>query len=109
MIWELLIRDIAGLAPDTSLKGSFAIIREIMSPEGLTRLKTYLSQHPPKSDVHMRRIIAAFLDKYAMEDEIEEEISVPGLSERDLVAMTETYETDLAVIEKMKGVRVLTP
>ena len=109
LLWGYLVRDIAGLPYGVRMKGSFAIIREIMSQEGMLRFRNYLAKHPPKNEVHMRRVIAAFLDKYAMDDAIEEEITTPGLSEALLVQMTEAYEEDLYEIERIPGVNFLTP
>ena len=109
LIWSQLIRDISGLEHGTKLKGGFAILREIMSDEGMLRFRDYLHKNPPQTEVHQRRVIAAFLDKYALEDEIEEELALPGLTEQHYIEMTEAYEEDLYEIEKIPGVTLITP
>ena len=56
-----------------------------------------------------RKIIGAFLDKYAIEDEINEVLDLPGWTPDPVDQMTDAYEHDLDVIEAMPGVRLLIP
>lgn len=109
LIWGHILRDISGLEHGTKLKGGFAILREIMSEEGMWRFRDYIHKNPPQTEIHQRRVIAAFLDKYAIEDEIEEEIALPGLTEQHFVEMTEAYEEDLYEIEQIPGVTLISP
>jgi len=109
LIWTQIIRDIAALEHRTKLKGGYDLLRSIMTQEGMLRFKSYISQSQPQTEVHLRRVIAAFLDKYAEEDAIEEELSAPGLSDQDIIAMTEAYEEDLYEIERIPGVTFLMP
>lgn len=109
LIWAELIREMAGLAPETKIKGAFDLLHAIMSAEGMQRFRAYLRSHPDMSEVQKRRVITAFLDKFALEDEIEEEIDMPGWTE-DLVAeMTAAYDADVEVIRAMPGVTLITP
>lgn len=109
LIWTQIIRDIAGLEHNTKLKGGYDLIRSIMTQEGMKRFRSYVAENPPQTEVHLRRIIAAFLDKYAIEDQLEEELDAPGLSDAHIVAMTDAYEEDLFEIERIPGVTFLTP
>jgi len=109
LIWTQVVRDIAALEHGTKLKGGYDLLRSIMSPEGMTRFKAYIGQNHPQTEMQMRRVIAAFLDKYALEDAIEEELTAPGLSEQAVIKMTEAYEEDLFKIEHIPGVTFLTP
>ena len=52
-----------------------------MSDEGMNRFLNYLRTHPPKSESQKRRVIAAFLDKYALYDKIEEVVDLPGMTD----------------------------
>lgn len=109
LIWTQLVRDIAALEHQTQLKGGYDLLRSIMTQEGMARFKSYVSQSHPQNEVHLRRVIAAFLDKYADEDAIEEELTAPGLTDEDVVSMTEAYEEDLYEIERIPGVTFLAP
>ena len=109
LIWTQIIRDIAALEHTSKLKGGYDLLRSIMTQEGMTRFKSYIGESQPQTEVHLRRVIAAFLDKYAQDDAIEEELTAPGLSDQDVISMTEAYEEDLYEIERIPGVTFLTP
>ena len=109
LIWTQIVRDIAGLEHTAQLKGGYDLLRSIMTQEGMTRFRSYTAQNQPQTEVHLRRVIAAFLDKYAREDVIEEELAVPGLNEDAIIAITEAYEEDLFEIERIPCVTFLTP
>ena len=109
LIWTELLRALAGHDPQTELEGSYDFLATIMSPAGLARMKTYLESHPLQNELQRRRVVAAFLDKYAIEDEVEIELDLPGWTEDLVEEMTEAYEEDLFEIERMEGVRFITP
>ena len=71
LIWAQIIREMAGLAPETKIKGGFDLLQTIMSEEGMKRFRGYLDTHPDMSEAQKRRVITAFLDKYALDDAIE--------------------------------------
>jgi len=109
LIWGEVLRRMTGVASGTALNGEHDIAASIMSKEGMTRFRSYLSSHPPQSEIQHRRIIAAFLDKYALEDEIEEVVDLPGWDEALVDALTRTYEADVATIADMDGVEFIAP
>jgi hypothetical protein len=109
MIWGQVMREIAGLAADAKIQGSFDLLYTIMSKEGMQRFRAYLNNHPEMSELQKRRVIAAFLDKFALEDEIEEELDMPGWTEELVEELTDIYDRDVEVIEQIPGVRLITP
>ena len=109
LIWTQLVRDIAALEHGSKLKGGYDLLRSIMTQEGMTRFKSYKNLSQPQTEVHLRRVIAALLDKYADEDAIEEELTAPSLTDDDVISMTEAYEEDLYEIERIPGVTFMTP
>ena len=109
LIWGQLIRELSGSDPTTPISGGFDLLAEIMSKPGMRRLRAYLKANPPQTELQKRRIMAAFLDKYAMEDAIEEELDLPGWTDDTVAYMTEQYEDDLFAIERMPGVTMITP
>lgn len=108
-IWGQILREMAALEPNDRLRGGFDLLAEIMSPEGLSRFRYYLKAHPPQSIAHQRRIIAAFLDKYALDEAVEEEVDLPDIPEADLLALSETYDEDVYEIERIPGVHFIAP
>jgi len=109
IIWEEIMRDMAGLDPATPVAGGTDLLRSIMSDEGMARLEAFLADHPGVTEIQKRRIYAAFLDKFAIKDEIEEELDLPGWTVPMVDHMTQAYDEDVYRIERIPGVTVLTP
>lgn len=109
LIWGQIIRDISGLEMNERLDGGMDMLAAIMSREGMQRLRHYLGQHPEMSEMHRRRVFAAFLDKYAREEELEEEIDLPGWTEAMVETITEFYEEDIDQVQHIPGVTLIAP
>ena len=109
LIWAHIIRQMAGLPDDEKIIGGFDLLSSIMSAEGMKRFRAYLKDHPVMSEHQKRRAIAAFLDKYALDGEVEEELDMPGWTDDVVEEMSETYDEDVAAIAALPGVRVLMP
>lgn len=109
LIWAQLVREISGVDPLTKITGGFDLMSAIMSNEGMQRFLSYIKSHPPQSENQKRRIMAAFMDKYAIDDEVEEEVDLPGWTDEVMDFLTEIYEEDIDIIQSMPGVTVITP
>ena len=99
----------AGLEHGEGIVGEFDLLHDIMSKTGMTRFEEYLAAHPNMTEMQKRRVISAFLDKFAIEDAIEEEVNAPGWSEADIEAMTEIYEEDMFAVARIPGVTYIAP
>lgn len=104
LIWPEVIRAVSNHPPETRVMGGMNILAQIIRREGLRRLRGYLADHPPKNETHRRRIVAAFLEKYAIDDEVEQVIDVPGWTDELVADLTRTYEEDLEEIRNLPGV-----
>jgi hypothetical protein len=109
MLWAQIIREMAGLEHGDKITGGFDLLSEIMSKEGMQRFRTYLKSHPNMTEIQKRRVMAAFLDKFAIEDQIEEELDAPGWTEETIEAMSDIYEDDMHVLARIPGVTFITP
>ncbi len=109
LLWGDILRQVAGLPDDYPVEGEFDLIAGIMRPDGMDRLLAYLATHPPRTTEERRRVIAGFLQRYALAEEIEEEVDLPGWTEATLAALTHGYEADMEIISRMEGVTLLTP
>ena len=109
IIWAQIIRDMAALDHGQKIKGGFDLLSTIMSKEGMRRFRAYLHEHPGINEVQKRRVIAAFLDKFALEYEIEEELNAPGWTDEIVDRITEGYEEDIAAVARIPGVTVIEP
>jgi len=109
LIWAQIIREMAGLEHGAKIIGGFDLLSEIMSPEGMTRFRAYLKSHPVMTEMQKRRVIAAFLDKFAIADEIEEEIDMVGWDDDLIDELTEAYDEDILEIARIPGVTLIAP
>lgn len=109
LIWAQLIRELAGVDPLTRITGGFDLLSSIMSAEGMKRFVTYLKTNPPQTEDQKHRIINAFLERYALDEEVEDEIDIPGWTDETIAQLTANYESDVAQIEQMEGVNFIAP
>lgn len=108
MIWPEVLHEVAGLDAQVQLIGGFDVLSRIMAREGIKRLRTYLSTHPPVNEIQRRRVLAAFLDKYVIDDQVEEELDLPGWPPELVEALTAAYDDDMLEVARMPGVTLLT-
>ena len=109
LIWEQLIRELSGVDPTFPLSGCHDLLEELMTAEGIARFKKYLSVHPEATELQKRRVIAAFLAKFAKDDKMYENTEIPDLDEHILEEITDAYEADTQVIQRMHGVNFIAP
>jgi len=109
LVWPEVLRAAAGVDPSVPLKGDNDRLRGLMSDTGLERLEDYLERHHPPTVDHRRRIVAAFLDKFALDDALEEELDTPGWTNRNVEDLTKAYEDDTGRITRLDGVTFLSP
>lgn len=109
LIWQDLLRRIAGVEEDFALQGSFDFLKELMEPQGFKRFQQYLSQRPGMTPDQQKRVVAAFLEKFALEEALEEDIDYPGWTEMHVDTLSELYDEDVLTIENMPGVTFLSP
>ncbi len=109
LIWTEIIREMAGLEHNEPIIGGDDVLAEIMSEEGLLRFQAYIKSHPVMTEIQKRRVISAFLDKYALAGEIEEELDMPGWNDDLVEELTEAYDEDIACIQRMPGVTLIAP
>jgi len=109
LIWIELFAAVAKHDPEAKLGGMYDLLSEIMSPTGMKRLRVYLGSHPPQTILQRRRIVSAFLDKFGLADQIEQELDLPGWTSEFVEDLTDHYEDDIAEIERMDGVTFLAP
>lgn len=109
LIWPEVLQAVSGHDPKTHLAGAMDNLVSIMSEEGLRRLAEYLDANPTLTVAQRRRITAAFLDKYALEDEMEVELDLPGWDADYVDGLTDLYENDVVKLGQMPGVTVIEP
>ncbi|MGV6811142.1 MAG: hypothetical protein ACWA47_02765 [Brevirhabdus sp.] len=109
LIWTDILRAMTGASPDFEFSGANDLVNELMSDDGVTRMADYLKSHPPANESQRRRIIAAFLEKFGLEDELEEELDLPGWTNDYVEMLTAAYEDDMFEVAEIPGVTLIAP
>jgi len=109
LIWGQVLRDMAGIEPGVPLTGEHALLRDIMTPDGMTRFESYLDRHRNMTEMQKRRVISAFLDRFADDDAIEEELDMPGWTDQIVTELSGLYDEDAYRISRIPGTTLITP
>ncbi|MBL8562218.1 MAG: hypothetical protein JNN06_08050 [Gemmobacter sp.] len=109
LIWPEVLQAVADHPDGLPLSGRDDLLSGLMTADGLRRMEVYLESHPPQTPSQRRRVVSAFLDKFAEPTRLETEIDVPGWTAETIATLTETYERDLAYIATLPGVQMITP
>jgi hypothetical protein len=109
LIWPEILRAVTGLPREAVFTGEQDLLASIMSPEGMTRLEDYLDNRPNQSIEQRRKIVAAFLDKFALPEKVEVEVEMPGWTEEMVQELSENYAEDVAIIAQMSEITFLAP
>lgn len=109
LIWPEVLRALSDHDPHVELAGTSEILSEIMTPEGLKRLNAYLEENQPANEIQRRRIVSAFLSKFARPEAIEMELDLPGWTDDYVAALTENYDEDMQTIARLPGVTFIGP
>lgn len=109
LIWPEVLKGLTGMDKADNLRGSYDFLASLMPASGMTRLRRYLDTHPPKSELQRRRVVAAFLDKFALTEELEEELDVPGWTVELVDELSDRYDEDCYRIEAMEDVTFIAP
>ncbi len=109
LLWGEILRAIAGVGPDAKLDGVDDLVASIMEEEGFKRMSAWLTQNPPTSEAQRRRVLAAFLERYAKDGAMEETLNLPGWTEELMQTISASYDADMDVVANLPGVTFLTP
>lgn len=107
LIWPDVLRIISGV--EAEMTGEDAILRQIMTPGGFTRLKGYLRDNPAKGLPTWRKVVTAFLGKYADEAAVAPDIDLPGWTDGMIAGLSDLYEADIARLKAMGDVTFIAP
>lgn len=109
LIWPDICRSVSGHSDQIDLNGTDEILRGIMQPNGFKRLQAYLAANPPVDAEARQKIVSVFLEKYVDDSATEEEIELPGWSERVMDYLSQFYEADLEACANIPGVTLIEP
>lgn len=107
LIWPEVLQAVSGHAPGTPLVDDDEVLALIMTEIGMGRMKAYCAEHPPQSVSQRRRIVTAFLERFARPEQVEQEITLPGWTAELVDQMTHDYLEDVERIYQMPGVTLI--
>lgn len=109
LVWAQVVREMAGLEHGDPVVGSYDLLGDIMSKEGTERFVDYMKSKPDMSEIQARRVMVAFLEKFARDDAIDEVIDLPGWTADLVEELTEIYDDDVLCVERIPGVQLISP
>ncbi len=107
LIWPEVLQAVSGHAPGTVLEDADEVLAGIMASDGLARMRAYLAEHNITQPAQRRRVVSAFLDKFALPDRVEQEVELPGWTEDTVETLTAAYRADIERIRTLPGVTFL--
>ncbi|HHX90319.1 MAG TPA: hypothetical protein GX700_11260 [Paracoccus sp.] len=109
LLWPEILREVSGHADDMALDGVFDWYRDLVPAEGLVLMQNWLRTRPPMTDLQRRKVLSAFLDKFALPGALEAEAALPGWQADHAEILSELYAQDVDLIAQMPGVDFLEP
>jgi len=109
LIWSEILQAMTGVDDEFVFSGAHDLINTLLTEDGQRRMAAYLESHPPANVSQRRRILAAFLEKFGIEDELEEELDLPGWTDEYVEMLTAAYEEDMYAVAQIPGVTLIAP
>lgn len=107
LIWPEVLQAVSGHADGTNLIDSDDVLALIMSDIGLNRMRSYCSSHPPETVEQRRRIVTAFLERFALPEKVDMEVDMPGWTHDIVDEMSYRYLEDVELIRHLPGVQLI--
>lgn len=109
LLWPEILREVAGHPDEMVLEGVFDWYRGFVADEGLRLMGKWLQERPPMTDLQRRKVLSAFLDKFALPEKLEVEAALPGWQEDHTEILSELYAQDVDLIAQMPGIDFIEP
>jgi hypothetical protein len=110
------LRTVAGHGADTVLEGMFDWYQSFVSAEGLAMMTRWLHDRPPMTDLQRRKVLSAFLDKFALPEKMEVDAGLDAGTEGSADAfggedvadgLSALYAEDLDLIAQIDAITLL--
>ena len=109
LIWPNILQAVSGHSDGMDLKGADDFLKNLMTPDGFTRMEHYLDRHPAETPEAKQQVLTAFLEKNALAEALEQEIDLPGWTEDYVERLSSQYDEDLDVISQIPRVTLIEP
>lgn len=109
VIWPTILQRVTDLPETFGFSGGSDILERIMTSEGLKRMEAHFAEHPEYREPQREKVRGLFLEKFYSENEVEEEIDLPGWSQDLIDDMTQTYLDDIETIKNIPDLNFISP
>lgn len=109
LLWPEILREVSGHPDDLVPEGVFDWYEGFVSAEGVQLMRKWLADRPPVNDLQRRKVLSAFLDKFALPEKLEVEADLPGWPSDLADVLSALYAQDVDLIAHMPGVDFLEP
>ena len=109
LLWPEILREVSGHPDDLVPQGVFDWYESFVSPEGLRLMRQWIADRPAMTDQQRRKVLSAFLDKFALPEKLEVEADLPGWPADLSDVLSALYAQDVDLIAHMPGVDFLEP
>lgn len=109
LIWPEVIRRIATMPADVPLKAGLQVLGDILRPEGIQMIREAMENEPRLTIENRRRIFSEALEKYALPEQMETQVDLPGWDQALVDRITAAYDKDVAEIAALTGIEFITP
>lgn len=108
-IWNNVLHAVSGLPEGQNFQGQYDAAENIMTEEGLERMKSFIEARPELNEPQKLSVLEAFLDKFAQSEVAEQSIDLPQWTHEKVERLNELYEEDLHRIEALPRVELIKP
>lgn len=109
LIWPEVVRRIATMPTDVPLKAGLQILGDILRPEGIQMIRDEMAKQERLTIDSRRQIFSAALARFALPDEMEVTVTLPGWTQDLVDRLSDLYDEDVAEIAALPGVEFITP
>jgi hypothetical protein len=109
LVWPEVLRAVTDMPENQPLQGEGDLLAMLMSGEGVSRMQAYMDTRPPQDIAQRRKIVSAFLDKFALPERIGLAVEMPTWTQEIVDDLTAIYEADVAQIMGSSAVNFIRP
>lgn len=109
LIWPEVLRGLTGLAGTVDLEGDGDLLAALLSEDGQNWLASALSEIDAFDVDGRRERVSEALEAYALPEQMEVDIDLPGWTAAAVEEITQAYITDCVALADLPGVRFLMP
>ncbi|MFD1794635.1 hypothetical protein FQV27_06875 [Paracoccus aurantiacus] len=103
-IWPEVLRRMAGIGPETPLRGEDAVLADLLPAEALAELNRQISAIPGIGISTRRDMIEKALSDHATEGAAESAVNLPGWSQDLIDELSQIYAEDIDELSSMPGI-----